>query len=249
MKLRRFFAVLLAGAVLLTGQLLRPADRAKAADPAAYAAQVAELVNSERAAYGLAPLTYSAALSRPAQVRAQEIQSVFSHTRPNGQSCFSALSEAGIRYTYAGENIAYGQRSPQEVMDAWMHSEGHRANILNARVTHIGVGVTVRNGVYYWSQFFAASEMLEPVTTTATTTTTTIKTTTTTTTTTTATAPASHTAQTETVTTVTTAPPAPAETPACGWQTVLARLCEMLGLDCNFQAGGGRQQIFGTSPF
>gem|GEM_PF-358350 len=126
-----------------------------------YAQEVAEIVNRERAANGLSPLTFSARLSAPAQVRAAEIQSVFSHTRPDGRSCFTALDDAGIRYTYAGENIAYGQRSPEAVMDAWMHSDGHRANILNTRVTYIGVGVAERGGVYYWTQFFAASDALE----------------------------------------------------------------------------------------
>lgn len=125
-----------------------------------YALQVAAIVNRERAAYGLPLLKYSDKLSTAAQVRAVEIQSYFSHTRPNGTSCFTAVTEEGIRYRYVGENIAYGQRDPQQVMTAWMNSEGHRANILSTNVDYIGVGVTYRNGVYYWSQFFAASNDL-----------------------------------------------------------------------------------------
>ena len=124
-----------------------------------YAMQVAGMVNRERAANGLAPLKYSDKLSEAALVRAEEIQSVFSHTRPNGTRCFTAVTEAGINYTSAGENIAYGQRNPEEVMNAWMNSSGHRANILGA-YDYIGVGVTYKNGTYYWSQFFAVSKDL-----------------------------------------------------------------------------------------
>lgn len=125
-----------------------------------YARQVAAIVNSERAANGLSPLKYSDQLSEAALVRAAEIQSSFSHTRPNGTSCFTAIKEAGISYTTAGENIAYGQRSPEEVMNSWMNSSGHRANILGQNYEYIGIGVTYKNGTYYWTQFFAASKDL-----------------------------------------------------------------------------------------
>ena len=125
-----------------------------------YARQVAGIVNRERAANGLSPLKYSDRLSEPALVRAKEIQSSFSHTRPNGSKCFTAITEAGITYRTAGENIAYGQRNPEEVMNAWMNSSGHRANILGANYEYIGIGVTYQNGIYYWSQFFAASSDL-----------------------------------------------------------------------------------------
>ena len=121
-----------------------------------YARQVAGIVNRERAANGLAPLKYSDRLSEAALVRAEEIQSVFSHTRPNGTRCFTAVTEAGISYRSVGENIAYGQRTPEEVMNSWMNSSGHRANILGS-YDYIGIGVTYKNGTYYWSQFFATS--------------------------------------------------------------------------------------------
>lgn len=116
--------------------------------------QVFSLVNSERAKYGLSPLTYDSTLQEAADIRAVEIKSLFSHTRPNGQSCFTALDEVGYSYRKAGENIAYGQRSAKEVMDAWMNSEGHRANILGD-YDYIGIGVYESGGVIYWSQFFA----------------------------------------------------------------------------------------------
>ena len=124
-----------------------------------YARQVAGIVNRERAANGLTPLKYSDKLSEAALVRAQEIQSVFSHTRPNGTRCFTAVTEAGINYRSVGENIAYGQRTPEEVMNSWMNSSGHRANILGS-YDYIGIGVTYKNGTYYWSQFFAVSDGL-----------------------------------------------------------------------------------------
>ena len=120
----------------------------------AYAAEVVRLVNAERAKVGLSALTVNSAANAAAQVRAREIVSNFSHTRPSGASCFTALREAGVNYRGAGENIAYGQPSAQAVVNAWMNSPGHRANILNAQFTSIGVGHHVQNGTHYWTQFF-----------------------------------------------------------------------------------------------
>ena len=80
----------------------------------------------------------------------------FSHTRPNGASCFTALTEAGVSYARAGENIAYGQSTPEAVVQSWMNSSGHRANILSSSFTSIGVGCTVVNGTAYWAQLFTA---------------------------------------------------------------------------------------------
>lgn len=97
------------------------------------------------------PVTRMAA----AQVRAVECEQSFSHTRPNGTSFSTALKEQGVSYRRAGENIAWGQRSPEEVVNAWMNSEGHRANIMNSNFTKIGVGYYQNaNGVKYWSQLF-----------------------------------------------------------------------------------------------
>lgn len=127
---------------------------------AEYAEQVAVLVNKERNAYGLQPVKISPTLSEAANIRAGELKENFSHTRPNGTSCFTAMSELGIQYRAAAENIAYGQKNPESVMNAWMNSSGHRANILNEKMEYIGVGVIYRDGVYYWSQFFAASNSL-----------------------------------------------------------------------------------------
>lgn len=119
------------------------------------AKKVADLVNQERAKAGLAPLEVKVNLEAAAQVRAKEIEKSFSHTRPNGSSFSSVLAENGVDYRGSGENIAWGQRSPEEVMNGWMNSEGHRANILNKNFKYIGVGYHVNsNGTGYWTQLF-----------------------------------------------------------------------------------------------
>lgn len=123
----------------------------------AYAQEVVRLVNIERADAGLAPLTMDATLSAAAQVRAQEIDVSFSHTRPDGTSCFTVLKEFGIGYRACGENIAKGSPSPARVVEGWMNSAGHRANILNQNFTTIGVGVFAdAAGTLHWAQLFTA---------------------------------------------------------------------------------------------
>ncbi|MGE4548265.1 MAG: CAP domain-containing protein [Intestinibacillus sp.] len=120
-----------------------------------YAAEVVRLVNVEREKAGLSALTIDSKTQAAAQTRAAELQQSFSHTRPNGSSPFTALAEAGVSYKAAGENIAMGQKTPAEVVNAWMNSSGHRANILGSQFTSIGVGyVTGSNGYAYWAQEF-----------------------------------------------------------------------------------------------
>lgn len=98
-----------------------------------YNIQVLRLVNSARAAQGLPLLSTREDLWRDvAGVRAKEVQRYFSHTRPDGSTCWTAYDQAGIQYWTAGENIAYGYSTPQSVFNAWMNSTGHRANILNS---------------------------------------------------------------------------------------------------------------------
>ena len=134
------------------GNTTTPDDSAKPS----YAQQVVDLVNAERAKNGLNPLTLDTGLTDAAQVRAKEIQSSFSHTRPNGSSFSTALKEAGVSYRRSGENIAWGQKSPETVMNAWMNSDGHRANILNKNFSRIGVGyLTNSSATPYWVQLFA----------------------------------------------------------------------------------------------
>lgn len=120
-----------------------------------YEEQVVALVNKERAKAGLPALKMDATLQSAALARAKETVQLFSHTRPNGTSCFTILTEYGISYRSAGENIAYGQRSPEEVVNAWMNSAGHRANIMSTNFTTIGIGYyQTPNGTKYWSQLF-----------------------------------------------------------------------------------------------
>ena len=110
-----------------------------------YATQVVSLVNAERARQGLPALTISTTVQQAAQTRAGELQ-----------TSFTALTEAGVSYARAGENIAYGQSTPEAVVQSWMNSSGHRANILSSSFTTIGVGCTVVNGTAYWAQLFTA---------------------------------------------------------------------------------------------
>ncbi|MBO5112581.1 MAG: hypothetical protein J6C12_04450 [Lachnospiraceae bacterium] len=117
--------------------------------------QVVRLVNEERAKAGLPALAIDVNTEAAALVRAKEIKQSFSHTRPNGTQFATALKEQGVNYRGAGENIAWGQRTPKAVMQAWMNSDGHRANILNPKFTKIGVGhYQDANGTNYWTQLF-----------------------------------------------------------------------------------------------
>lgn len=120
-----------------------------------YVKRVVELVNEERARAGLSALELDMGITAAANVRAVEIKQSFSHTRPDGSSFSTALKEQGVSYRGSGENIAWGQKSPEQVMSAWMNSEGHRANILNAAFRKIGIGYYQdQNGVNYWVQLF-----------------------------------------------------------------------------------------------
>ncbi|MBU5210055.1 MULTISPECIES: CAP domain-containing protein [Heyndrickxia] len=116
--------------------------------------QVVELVNKERAKQGLPALKIDNELSKVARVKSNDMATnkYFDHTSPTYGSPFDMMKKFGIKYSTAGENIAMGQRTPEEVMKAWMNSDGHRANILNKNYTHIGVGY-VANG-NYWTQEF-----------------------------------------------------------------------------------------------
>lgn len=122
--------------------------------------QVITLVNAQRAKVGLQPLKANWELSRVARYKSQDMakKGYFSHTSPTYGSPFNMMESFGIRFTAAGENIAMGQRTPQEVMNSWMNSSGHKANILNPSYNQIGVGLAKSsNGTYYWTQMFIKS--------------------------------------------------------------------------------------------
>jgi uncharacterized YkwD family protein len=125
------------------------------ATQSAFATQVFNLVNQERSNAGLNTLTNNGPLSAMALVKAKDMynNNYFDHNSPSYGSPFDMMKSFGIQFTYAGENIAKGQRSPQEVMTSWMNSPGHRQNILNSHFTKIGVA-------YYngeWVQEFIAN--------------------------------------------------------------------------------------------
>ena len=123
-------------------------------DKSDFASQVVELVNEERVKAGLKPLAAHEKLSGMALDKAKDMNdnNYFSHTSPTYGSPFDMMKQYGISYRYAGENIAKGQRTPEEVMNSWMNSPGHRANILSENFTMIGVGYY--NG--HWVQAFIA---------------------------------------------------------------------------------------------
>ena len=119
--------------------------------------EVIKLVNSERAKNGLPALKANWQVSRVARYKSQDMidKNYFSHTSPTYGSPFRMLETFGVSFSAAGENIAMGQRTPSEVMNAWMGSPGHRNNILSPSFTEIGVGLAKSaNGRYYWTQMF-----------------------------------------------------------------------------------------------
>jgi uncharacterized YkwD family protein/spore coat assembly protein SafA len=119
--------------------------------------QVAELVNKQRAGAGLAPLKENWELCRVARMKSQDMidKKYFAHQSPTYGSPFNMMESFGVKFSAGGENIAYGQKTPQEVMSAWMNSAGHRANILSGVYNQIGVGVAkAANGTFYWTQMF-----------------------------------------------------------------------------------------------
>lgn len=120
-----------------------------------YAKQVLKLVNTERKKAGLTELTWDDTVATAAMTRSKEIEKSFSHTRPDGRNFGTAITDLGITYRGAGENIAWGQKTPEAVMNAWMNSEGHRANILNPKFKKLGVGYsTDSQRTPYWTQLF-----------------------------------------------------------------------------------------------
>ncbi len=120
----------------------------------AYEQEVLRLVNVERTKAGLPALKNDWELARVAEHKSQDMaqKGYFSHTSPTYGSPFDMMKAYGINYKAAGENIAKGQRTPQEVVNAWMNSSGHRANILSSNFTHIGVGYVENGNV--WTQMF-----------------------------------------------------------------------------------------------
>lgn len=133
----------------------KPAEQPAAnANLSATEQAVLDLTNAERAKAGLKPLQIDAALQKSARQKSTDMatKNYFSHTSPTYGSPFDQMKANGITYRSAAENIAMGQRTAQEVVNAWMNSEGHRKNILTPGFTHIGIGHDA-NGNYWTQQF------------------------------------------------------------------------------------------------
>jgi uncharacterized YkwD family protein len=135
-------------------QPANPPATATTSQLSAYELKVVELTNVERAKAGLPALQVDTNLSKVARMKSEDMlkNNYFSHTSPTYGSPFDMMRANGITYRSAGENIAMGQRTPEEVVNAWMNSAGHRANILNSSFTHIGVGYVAEKNI--WTQQF-----------------------------------------------------------------------------------------------
>ncbi|MDD3693556.1 MAG: SafA/ExsA family spore coat assembly protein [Oscillospiraceae bacterium] len=119
--------------------------------------EVIRLINIERTSRGIPALATNWELSRVARYKSQDMinRNYFAHNSPTYGSPFNMMENFGLRFSSAGENIAYGQRTPREVVNAWMNSPGHRANILSQSFSHTGVGAAKKaNGTLYWTQMF-----------------------------------------------------------------------------------------------
>ncbi|WP_173918382.1 CAP domain-containing protein [Halobacillus sp. Marseille-Q1614] len=140
------------------GQEGEPAESLIAQDPSEFEKEVVELVNEERAKEGLKPLKMYERLSDLARLKSEDMaeRNYFDHTSPTYGSPFEMMDQYEFKYWSAGENIAAGQRSPEQVMEGWMNSPGHRENIMKKEFTHIGVGYVEGSGSYgtYWTQMF-----------------------------------------------------------------------------------------------
>lgn len=123
-----------------------------AASTSTFALDVFKIVNQQRKKAGLKPILFNKKLSSIAMIKAKDLKvnKYFSHTSPKLGTPFQLLKSKGVKYRYAGENIAMGQRTPSQVMKDWMNSKGHKANILNKNYKYIGIA-------YYqgeWVQLF-----------------------------------------------------------------------------------------------
>lgn len=135
-------------------------------DMSVFISEVINLVNEEREKEGLKSLTVNKYLESAAIIRAKELLELFSHDRPNDTEYYTAIDDVigegenswNTVFSRVGENVAMGQKTPESVMEAWMNSEDHKANILKDSFTCIGVGVYEENGIYYWVQLFGGEK-------------------------------------------------------------------------------------------
>lgn len=156
--MKKFWAsiaiIILVAAINLASVSAESARWVKHENPDKFPIEVLQLVNKERAKVGAAPLKFAKDLAASAYVRAKELPIKFSHTRPDGSKCFTAMPQIGH---VIGENLAGGQTSPKQVVQAWMDSKTHRDNILSKKFKEIGIVYYYQpNSKYkhYWVQHF-----------------------------------------------------------------------------------------------
>ena len=150
--MRRFLGSL--AAIFMVMMIFSSCSAQQGSDVNRYPLEVLKLVNIERARVGLSPLTLARDLTASAYVRAKELPYKFSHTRPNGAKCFTAMPQIGH---ILGENLAGGQTTPKQVVQAWMDSKTHRENILNKNFKEMGVVYYYKSNSkykHYWVQHF-----------------------------------------------------------------------------------------------
>jgi uncharacterized YkwD family protein len=140
-----------------TTQQESPSNTTVSSSVSSYEQKVVELVNVERQKAGLSILTLDSAISNIARMKSKDMatNNYFAHQSPTYGSAGDMLTEYGIKWSAWGENIASGQKTPQEVVTAWMNSPGHKANIMSTNFTKLGVGYALNlNGTPYWTQMF-----------------------------------------------------------------------------------------------
>jgi uncharacterized protein YkwD len=157
--LRRAGALAAISVALLGGAILgtTPASAATSTD-ASYEAKVVQLTNQARTKYGCAMVRTDSRLTTAARVHSLDMvtRNYFSHIGSDGSTFATRARTAGYS-SPIGENIAWGYRTPEAVMTAWMNSSGHRANILNCRARAVGVGLARKwDGTPYWTQVFGS---------------------------------------------------------------------------------------------
>ena len=153
--MEHFYKILMACAISL--MIICAGNSALAASNNEMNAEAVNLLNQLRQNKGLQPLSWNpnSKLQAAAQLRAQEIAEVFSHTRPDGSSCFTVLNQYGLQYGHCGENIAYGTNlSPEGAMDLWTNSAGHYKNMVNGSFREVGLACYIEGENIYWVQLF-----------------------------------------------------------------------------------------------
>lgn len=131
----------------------------KEKDEESWQQDMLDSVNAARKKAGVAPLELDEKVGKAAQTRANECKQFYDHTRPNGKKSKTALDDAGVSYSWWGENINEKQKSVESTMKSWMGSKGHKANILNEKYTKVGFGrAKDKDGSYYWVQMFAKTK-------------------------------------------------------------------------------------------